>query len=297
MVTKSSRSSTTAKAARPAKPAKSTNPRGAASSNPVALVTGASSGIGEVLARCFASAGHDVILVARSRDKLQALATELEAAHGIKAMPQALDLSVPGAAAKLFDVLQSKRRHVDVLVNCAGVLEQGPFLSIDSAKHQQIIDLNISGMTSMLSAFLPDMVARANVDGPKRVLNVASIAAFQPIPSLASYAASKAYVLSLSEALSEELKGSGVTVTALCPGITATNMLTSAASGNDKVNRIPSFMVGDVNDVAHQGFEACMKGRAVCVPGAINQATTLATRASPKWLVRKLGGLLGRNAL
>ncbi len=297
MVTKSSKSSTTAQAARPAKPTKSANPGGAASSNPVALVTGASSGIGEVLARCFASAGHDVILVARSRYKLQSLAAELEAEHGIKAMPQAVDLSVPGAAQKLFDVLQAKQRHVDVLVNCAGVLEQGPFLSIDAAKHQQIIDLNISGVTSMLSAFLPDMVARANVDGPKRVLNVASIAAFQPIPSLASYAASKAYVLSLSEALSEELKGSGVTVTALCPGITATNMLTSAASGNDKVNRIPSFMVGDVNDVAHQGFEACMKGRAVCVPGAINQATTLATRASPKWLVRKLGGMLGRNAL
>ena len=297
MVTKSSKSSTTAQAARPAKPTKSANPGGAASSNPVALVTGASSGIGEVLARCFASAGHDVILVARSRYKLQSLAAELEAEHGIKAMPQAVDLSVPGAAQKLFDVLQAKQRHVDVLVNCAGVLEQGPFLSIDAAKHQQIIDLNISGVTSMLSAFLPDMVARANVDGPKRVLNVASIAAFQPIPSLASYAASKAYVLSLSEALSEELKGSGVTVTALCPGITATNMLTSAASGNDKVNRIPSFMVGDVNDVAHQGFEACMKGRAVCVPGAINQATTLAARASPKWLVRKLGGMLGRNAL
>lgn len=297
MVTKSSKSSTTAQAARPAKPTKSANPGGAASSNPVALVTGASSGIGEVLARCFASAGHDVILVARSRDKLQSLASELEAEHGIKAMPQAVDLSVPGAAQKLFDVLQAKQRHVDVLVNCAGVLEQGPFLSLDAAKHQQIIDLNISGVTSMLSAFLPDMVARANVDGPKRVLNVASIAAFQPIPSLASYAASKAYVLSLSEALSEELKGSGVTVTALCPGITATNMLTSAASGNDKVNRIPSFMVGDVNDVAHQGFEACMKGRAVCVPGAINQATTLAARASPKWLVRKLGGMLGRNAL
>lgn len=297
MVTKSSKSSTTAQAARPAKPTKSANPGGAASSNPVALVTGASSGIGEVLARCFASAGHDVILVARSRDKLQSLAAELEAEHGIKAMPQAVDLSVPGAAQKLFDVLQAKQRHVDVLVNCAGVLEQGPFLSLDAAKHQQIIDLNISGVTSMLSAFLPDMVARANVDGPKRVLNVASIAAFQPIPSLASYAASKAYVLSLSEALSEELKGSGVTVTALCPGITATNMLTSAASGNDKVNRIPSFMVGDVNDVAHQGFEACMKGRAVCVPGAINQATTLAARASPKWLVRKLGGMLGRNAL
>ncbi len=288
MVTKLSKS---AKPANPKKAAK------AASSNPVALVTGASSGIGEVLARCFASAGHDLILVARSADKLKALASELEAAHGIFAVAHAVDLSMPGAAAKLFDALQAKQRHIDVLVNCAGVLEQGPFLTIDAAKHQQIIDLNISGVTSMLSAFLPDMVARADVDGPKRVLNVASIAAFQPIPSLASYAASKAYVLSLSESLSEELKGTGVTVTALCPGITATNMLRAAAGANDKVSRIPSFMVGDVNDVAHQGFEACMKGRAICVPGAINQATTLATRATPKWLVRKLGGLLGRNAL
>jgi uncharacterized protein len=173
MVTKSSKS---AKAAKPTQ---------AASGNPVALVTGASSGIGEVLAHCFARAGHDVILVARSADKLKALASELKAAHGISALAQSADLSVPGAAAELFAALQAKQRHVDVLVNCAGVLEQGPFLNIDAAKHQQIIDLNISGVTSMLSAFLPDMVARASVDAPKRVLNVASIAAFQPIPTLA----------------------------------------------------------------------------------------------------------------
>ena len=294
---KSSQSAKAAKSSRPAAAGKAAKPTQAASSNPVALITGASSGIGEVLARCFASAGHDVILVARSSDKLKALAQELESAHGIVALAQSVDLSVPGAAVKLFEALQARQRHVDVLVNCAGVLYQGSFLSIDAAKHQQIIDLNVMGVTSMLSAFLPDMVARADVDGPKRVLNVASIAAFQPIPALASYAASKAYVLSLSESLSEELKGTGVTVTALCPGITATNMLSSAASANDKVSRIPGFMVGDVNDVAHQGFEACMRGRAVCVPGAINQATTLATRASPKWLVRKLGGLLGRKAL
>ncbi len=288
MVTKSSKSS---KSSQPATSAAT------ASGNPVALVTGASSGIGEVLAHCFARAGHDVILVARSADKLKALASELEAAHGISALAQPADLSVPGAAAKLFAALHAKARHVDVLVNCAGVLEQGPFLNIDAAKHQQIIDLNISGVTSMLSAFLPDMVARAHADGPKRVLNVASIAAFQPIPTLASYAASKAYVLSLSESLSEELKGTGVTVTALCPGMTATNMLSAAAGANEKVSRIPSFMVGDVNEVAQAGFDACMKGDAICVPGAINLATTLATRAAPKWLVRKLGGLLGRNAL
>ena len=269
----------------------------AASANPLALVTGASSGIGEVLARCFAKAGHDVVLVARSADKLKALAQELQSAHGIRAVVQTADLSVPGAAVKLFGALQAKRHHVDVLVNCAGVLEQGSFLEIDAAKHQQIIDLNISGVTSMLSAFLPDMLARAGNDNPKRVLNVASIAAFQPVPSLASYAASKAYVLSLSESLAEELQGTGVTVTALCPGITATHMLSAAAGANDKVGRIPSFMVGDVNEVAQAGFNACMKGDAICVPGAINLATTLATRATPKWFVRKLGGLLGRNAL
>ena len=269
----------------------------AASANPLALVTGASSGIGEVLARCFAKAGHDVVLVARSADKLKALAQELQSAHGIRAVVQAADLSAPGAAVKLFGALRAKRHHVDVLVNCAGVLEQGSFLEIDAAKHQQIIDLNISGVTSMLSAFLPDMLARAGSDNLKRVLNVASIAAFQPVPSLTSYAASKAYVLSLSESLAEELQGTGVTVTALCPGITATHMLSAAAGANDKVGRIPSFMVGDVNEVAQAGFNACMKGEAICVPGAINLATTLATRATPKWLVRKLGGLLGRNAL
>lgn len=294
MVTQLSQSTKAAKATQATQRTKSTQ---AASGNPVALITGASSGIGEVLARCFANARHDVILVARSADKLKALARELEVAHGVSALAQSADLSVPGAAAKLFAALQAKGRHVDVLVNCAGVLEQGPFLSIDAAKHQQIIDLNISGVTSMLSSFLPDMVARASADDPKRVLNVASIAAFQPIPALASYAASKAYVLSLSEALSEELKGTGVTVTALCPGMTATNMLSAAAGANDKVSRIPSFMVGDVNDVAQAGFDACMKGDAICVPGAINLATTLATRATPKWLVRKLSGLLGRNAL
>lgn len=269
----------------------------ATSANPLALVTGASSGIGEVLARCFAKAGHDVVLVARSADKLKTLAQELQSAHGIRAVVQAADLSAPGAAVKLFGALRAKRHHVDVLVNCAGVLEQGSFLEIDAAKHQQIIDLNISGVTSMLSAFLPDMVARAGVGNPKRVLNVASIAAFQPVPSLASYAGSKAYVLSLSESLAEELHGTGVTVTALCPGITATHMLSAAAGANDKVGRIPSFMVGDVNDVAQAGFHACMNGDAICVPGAINLATTLATRATPKWLVRKLGGLLGRTAL
>lgn len=264
---------------------------------PVALVTGASSGIGEALAHCFATAGHDLILVARSADKLRALASELKIRHGIAASVVAADLSVPGAAAKLGVALKRKRQAPDVLVNCAGVLSHGPFTHMPPATHQQIIDLNISGLTAMISEFLPGMVQRAGEGRPGRILNVASIAAFQPVPSLATYAASKAFVLSLTESLSEEMKSTGVTVTALCPGMTATAMLKGAASANDKVSQIPAFMVGEVTQVARQGFEACMRGDVICVPGAVNRAVTLGSRATPKWLVRKIGGLIARKAL
>jgi short-subunit dehydrogenase len=258
-----------------------------------ALITGASSGIGEALAHCFAEAGFDVILVARSEATLNALAQSLTARHGNAAHVLPADLSKSGAAVALHTTVNHKGWNVDVLVNCAGVLEQGAFTSIAPGSHQQIIDLNISGLTSMLSAFVPGMVQR----GAGRVLNVASVAAFQPVPTLASYAASKAYVLSLSESLAEELRGTGVTVTALCPGITATNMLTQAAGANDKLSQLPGFLIADVQDVAHLAFAACMRGDAICVPGVVNQAAMIASRGTPKWLVRRIGGLLGRKAL
>lgn len=258
-----------------------------------ALVTGASSGIGEALARCFAAAQCDLVLVARSADKLKTLAQELVHQHGVQVRVQPADLSQPGAAAQLLAALARKRCSVDILVNCAGVLEQGAFVTLSPASHQQIIDLNISGLTSMLSAFVPGMVERK----AGRVLNVASVAAFQPVPTLASYAASKAYVLSLSESLAEELRGTGVTVTTLCPGITATNMLKQAAGANDKLSQLPGFMVGDVRQVADMAFTACMQGDAICVPGFLNQAAMIASRGTPKWLVRRIGGLLGRRAL
>lgn len=257
------------------------------------LITGASSGIGEALAHCFARARYNVVLVARSEGKLQALAELLVQKYDVTAIVQAADLATPGAAAELHTRLQRKKQNIDVLVNCAGVLEQGVFADMDVTSHQGMIDLNISALTGMLSAFLPGMVEA----GQGRVLNVASIAAFQPIPMLATYAATKAYVLSLSESLAEELRDSGVTVTALCPGITATNMLTQAAGANQKLSALPDFLVGDVHDVAQQGFDACMKGDAICVPGAINRAAMIASRGTPKWLVRRIGGLLGRKAL
>ena len=263
------------------------------SARPIALITGASSGIGEALAGCFAAAKHDVILVARSEGKLKSLAESLARKHGVAVGVQPADLSKPGAAAQLFTTLSRNYGGVDVLVNCAGVLEQGAFTAIDAAAHQAIIDLNISGLTAMLSAFVPGMVQR----GRGRVLNVASVAAFQPVPTLASYAASKAYVLSLSESLSEELRDSGVTVTTLCPGITATNMLTQAAGANDKLGQLPAFLIGDVQEVADLAFAATMNGDAICVPGAVNQVAMIASRSTPKWLVRRIGGLIGRKAL
>lgn len=258
-----------------------------------ALITGASSGIGEALAHCFAKDGFNVILVARSADKLEALALELQEHHQVVVQVCPADLARSGAAEELAATVAQSNVPVDVLVNCAGVLEQGNFIALSPAKHQAIIDLNISGLTAMLGAFVPAMAKR----GSGRVLNVASIAAFQPIPTLASYAASKAYVLSLSESLAEELRGSGVTVTTLCPGITATNMLKQAAGANHKLSKLPGFLISDVQAVAAMGFKACMEGDAICVPGAINQAAMIASRGTPKWLVRRIGGLFGRQAI
>lgn len=260
---------------------------------PTALVTGASSGIGEALARCFARDGYRLLLVARSEDRLQALAATLRAAHGTPVEVMPADLARPGAATVLAQALRRRRRAVDVLVNNAGVLEQGSFAGIAAARHQQLIELNVSGLTAMLSAFVPAMVKR----GHGRVLNVASIAAFQPLPGLATYAATKAYVLSLTESLAEELRGSGVTVTALCPGITATGMLDAAAASNAKLAQLPRFLVGAVDEVAEQGYRACLAGEVIVVPGALNRAATLAAGATPKWLLRRVAGALGRKVL
>jgi short-subunit dehydrogenase len=257
------------------------------------LVTGASSGIGEELAKRFARHGHKLVLVARSADKLRALAAELKAGHGSEVTVLPADLAVPGAADKLAAALRRKGLEIEVLVNNAGVLEQAAFCDIPAERHQQMIALNVAGLTAMLSALLPGMKQR----GWGRVLNVASIAAFQPVPMLATYAATKAYVLSLTEALSEELKGSGVSISALCPGITATPLVTRAVEANDKLSQLPGFMVGDAAAVAAEGYRACLRGEVIRVPGVLNLATTLAARATPKWLLRGLSGAVVRRSL
>lgn len=263
-----------------------------------ALITGASSGIGLELATQLAARGFDVILVARSVDKLQALATELADKHGIQARVAAADLTQAASIQNLATLLQKQNLSIRVLVNCAGVLHQDAFVNMQASQLLQMIDLNISAVTGMLHAVLPMMQRTVTAHGGKaHVLNVASIAAFQPIPMLAAYAASKAYVLSLSEALAEELQGSGVSITALCPGITATNMLAQAKGANEKLSQLPRFLIADVKEVASTALDAMLRGDAICVPGAVYQLGVLASRSAPKWLVRKMGGLMGRRAL
>jgi uncharacterized protein len=256
-----------------------------------ALITGASSGIGEELAKVFAKEGYNLVLVARSADKLKALAKSLTSEHDVKVWVAPADLSLPGAAQKLAAAMRRAKRPIDILVNNAGVLSHGAFVDMAFERHHAMIDLNVTGLTTMVAHFAPDMIKR----GFGRILNVASIAAFQPIPSLATYAATKAYVLSFTESLSEEFKGTGVTITALCPGVTETNMFAGAKEASSQLEKLPKFLVGDVSVVAREGFDACMRGDVIRVPGAINQATMIAGRATPKWLLRRVSGAFVRG--
>lgn len=256
------------------------------------LITGASSGIGEALAGVFASHGHNLVLVARSAGKLKRLASSLALEHEVDVHVRPADLSEPGSAQSLAGFMHQQEREIDILVNNAGVLEHGAFVDMPHEDIQNMVQLNVAGLTDLIAHFLPDMVAR----GSGRILNVASIASFMPIPSLATYAATKAYVLSLSEALAEELRGSGVTVTALCPGVTDTPLVDAAKAGSSRL-KMPRLIVGDTHEVATDGYRACMKGTPVVVPGSLNLASTLGSRSIPKWLVRRLGGLMGRATL
>ena len=257
------------------------------------LITGASTGIGEALSRRFAAGGFDLVIVARSRDKLGDSARRLAAEHGVNVQVIALDLTAPEAPHVLFDAISRLGLDIDVLVNNAGVLEMGAFRTMDAATLGRMIRLNTGVLTELAALFVPAMAARKS----GRILNVASLASFQPVPSLAAYAATKAFVLSLTESLAEELRGDGVTVTALCPGITETNMFDTIKRGNERTDYLPSFLVSDVEDVAREGYEACMKGEVVRVPGLANAMTATIGRASPRWLTRLVAGAIGRQMM
>lgn len=259
----------------------------------IALVTGASSGIGEALALVCAQHHYDLVLVARNQEKLETLATQLNRDYGVDVLVKSCDLAVPGAVKLLTEQVLSDGKQIDILINNAGVLEHGAFVEVTPDDHQKILQLNAVALTAMLAHVLPTMVAR----GSGRVLNVASIGAFQPMPSVATYSATKAFVLSLSESLSEELKGTGVTVTALCPGLTATKMLAGAQQKTPALLNIPNLVLADAYDVAQTGFRGCLKGKTIVVAGFRYKFIAILSRASPKWLVRCVTGFLGRATL
>ncbi|CAH0990083.1 hypothetical protein SIN8267_00166 [Sinobacterium norvegicum] len=258
-----------------------------------ALITGASSGIGEAFARVCAQHQYDVILLARNQQKLNSLAVQLSADYGVEVTVKTCDLTAPDAVKDLVEELLTEGKEVDLLINNAGRVEHGAFVHITPEDHQNIVQLNVAVVTAMTAHLLPRMIAR----GQGRVLNVASMGAFQPMPSVASYAATKAFILSLSESLSEEVRGTGVTVTALCPGLTATDMVAGAQQKSPALTHIPRAVMADPYAVAQQGLRGCLKGRVVVVPGAKNWIVSVLSRATPKWLVRRIIGLVGRATI
>jgi hypothetical protein len=257
------------------------------------LITGASSGIGEAMAEVFAQHQYNLILVARNQQKLEALASKLQQDYGVETRVRPCDLLSLNNIKDLCDELHNDKTQIDVLVNNAGTVEHGSFVEIQPSEHQRIVQLNVGAITSLLAYLLPPMVAR----GKGRVLNIASLGAFQPLPSVSTYAATKAFVLSLSEALAEEVRGTGVTVTAVCPGLTATNMVATAQQKSPALRRIPRFVFADAQTVAQKAFKACQNGDALLVPGFKNNLASVLSRATPKWLVRIITGIVGRATL
>jgi hypothetical protein len=243
-----------------------------------ALITGASSGIGQELAGIFAREGYSLVLVARSADKLRQLASELEKAHGTRSLILASDLSAPGSAAYVHDQTMRADITVDVLVNNAGFGQFGLFAENDLEECLQQIQLNITTLTHLTRLYLPEMVQRKS----GRILNVASTAAFQPGPLMAVYYATKAYVLHFSEAIANELKGTGVTVTCLCPGATATEFHKRA---NMLGARMLQFGAMDARTVADDGYRALMAGKPVVISGFKNWLLAQSVRFSPRRMV------------
>ena len=245
---------------------------------PVTLITGASAGLGVDFARQLAARGERVVLVARRKERLEALVAELGNARAV-----AVDLGEPGATGRLMADLAAHGETVACLVNNAGFGLVGRFAELDGARQRSMIDLNIGALTELAHAVLPGMIAAKKGS----ILNVASTAAFQPGPGMAVYFATKTFVLSFSEALHEEVRGHGVRVTALCPGPTATEFGEVAGWGGNAM--IDKFSASSP-DVVRAGIAAMDKGCAIVIPGLVNKAGAQGHRLLPRWLLRKITG-------
>ena len=247
---------------------------------PVALVTGASAGLGAEFARQLSKRGHRLVLAARRKERLEELAKELGNARAV-----AIDLSKANAAAKLMADIEANGETVDLLVNNAGFGLIGRFAELDAKRERQMIDLNVGALTDLCRSVAPPMIKRKS----GAILNVASTAAFQPGPKMAVYFATKAFVLSLSEALHEELKPHGIKVSCLCPGPTRTEFGDVAGfGGNSMFDRVAM----NAAEVVETGLKALDSNRAVAISGWINKLGATSTRFAPRALVRKIAGAI-----
>ena len=257
---------------------------------PTALITGATSGIGRALAERFAQDGHGLILVARNETRLATARRDLETAYDVPVSECPLDLTDPDAPQTLLHHLTIENVDVDALVNNAGFATYGPFAERDIEPQLGMIQLHVHALTQLTHRLLPRMIER----GRGRILNVASTAAFQPGPGMAVYFATKAYVLSFSEALHKEVRTQGITVTVLCPGPTSTEFFARASM--ERSGLTSKLLVMEVGPVADAGYRGLMNGKRVVVPGWKNKLSAFLARRAPQRLVLALSErLVGRD--
>jgi short-subunit dehydrogenase len=244
------------------------------------LITGASAGIGAELARQLAGRGHNVVLVARREQRLRELAEQLRLMHGVHADVELCDLADAGKRHALVARLLAGEREVTGVCNNAGFGTVGTLLEASLEREQDVVRVNVEAVHHLTGAFLAPMVQR----GAGAILNVASTAAFQPLPGFATYAASKAFVQSFSEAVHAELGGTGVSVTSLCPGFTHTEF-GEAANAQEEERALPEFLFQEAPEVARCGIEAMIAGRRTAIPGLHNRASMLGGRLVPRSLL------------
>ena len=258
---------------------------------PLALVTGASSGIGAELARELARDGYDLVLVARRLEPMQALATELNAG-GAEVTVISADLGEPGAAASLMQIIEERGLVIDALINAAGFGDSGRFDRADPGKLGAMLYVNVVTLTELTRLILPGMAARRR----GRVMLIASTAAFAPGPQMAVYYASKAFVLNFGEAIAYELRGSGVTVTTLCPGATATEFAQTAGNAKSPLfaGILPVMQAADVARIGYRGFRS---GRPLVITGLFNKIMALSARFSPAFMSVRIANLLNSGRL
>ncbi|PEN14223.1 short-chain dehydrogenase [Longibacter salinarum] len=253
------------------------------------LVTGASSGIGAELARCFARSGSDVALLARREEALNEHAQSLQDTYGVAAHVLPFDLSTPGIGREVVDRVDALGLTIDVLVNNAGFGNRGSFVDTEDREQLDMINVNISALTHLARLLLPGMLDR----GRGGILNVGSTAGFQPGPNMAVYYATKAYVLSFSEALAQEVSGSGVTVTCLAPGPTKTDFADRAEMHDTLLFESGAAMSPAA--VANYGYDAFRRGDTLAVPGLPNKVGAFATRFLPRSVASKVAAYLHRD--